>query len=152
MILLEFVVAERRYALPLDVVDRTYQAVEVTPVPDAPSVVKGVVNIQGVILPVVSLRRRMKQEDREVALTDRLVVVDTPRRKLALLVDAVPGVVTVGDECFVEAEDIYPDMGLVKGITTVDGDLLVVENLECLFLWDDEETLAGREETANHAD
>ena len=45
------------YALHLEAVDRIVRMVEVTPLPGAPDVVEGVVNIQGEVVPVVSGRR-----------------------------------------------------------------------------------------------
>lgn len=150
MVLLEFVVDGRRYALPLEVVVRTYQAVEITPVPDTPAVVKGVVNFHGLILPVICLRRRMGLEDRGVLPTDRLVVVDTSARKVALLVDAVNGVITVEEAQFVDAEGIYSDMGFVEGITSVNGELLVVENLERLLNDREDKGLNSASERRGH--
>ncbi len=47
----------QHYALPLEVVDRVTWAVAITAVPDYPDEVLGVVNVQGNVLPVISLRR-----------------------------------------------------------------------------------------------
>ena len=150
--LLEFIVDNRRYALPLDAVDRMFQAVEVTPVPEAPAVVKGVVNIQGRILPVVSLRLRMGLEDRDMRLSDRLVVAHTPRRKVALLVDEVPGVLDVDDDQYVVMREMCPGMDFAWGVVKLDDDLLVVEDLDILFDAADERLLDQANVEERHAD
>jgi purine-binding chemotaxis protein CheW len=78
---------EQRLAVPLATVDRIVRAVEVTPLPGAPQVVLGVINVQGAVLPVINLRRRCRLPEREIETTDMLVIAHTTRRSVALLVD-----------------------------------------------------------------
>ncbi|MBF8302857.1 MAG: cheW40H-4 [Candidatus Dadabacteria bacterium] len=49
---------EQRYALHLSAVERIVRVVEVTPLPKAPEIVLGVVNVQGQIIPVINIRKR----------------------------------------------------------------------------------------------
>jgi chemotaxis signal transduction protein len=56
--LVVFTLDEQRYALHLDAVKRIVRAVEVTPLPKAPQIVLGVVNVQGKVIPVMNLRSR----------------------------------------------------------------------------------------------
>jgi len=52
-------VAGQSYALLLEAMDRVLRMVEVTPPPGAPDAVEGVVNIQGEVIPVASIRTEM---------------------------------------------------------------------------------------------
>lgn len=139
MHLLEFIVEGRRLALPVAAAERIHLAVEVTPLAGAPAPVLGLVNIQGRVLPVVSLRQRLGLPDREPLPDDRLIVAHSSRRSMAILVDAVPGVRDVGEGEYVPGETLFPGTDFLLGVTRVDGDLLMVEDLEKL-LADDEET------------
>ncbi|MCL4205034.1 MAG: chemotaxis protein CheW [Pirellulaceae bacterium] len=88
-----FTVDDQRGALPLRVVDRAVRAVEVTPLPDVPELILGAVNVQGQVLPVVSLRRWLGRPDRAIEPEDHLLVVHSDTGRLVLLVDEVCGVV-----------------------------------------------------------
>src|SRR3989304_6861370 len=81
------------YALPLTAVDRILRMVEVTPLPGAPDVVEGVIDIQGEVVAVVSIRRRLGLASRRVEISDSLVVARARNRRLAVIAESVPGVV-----------------------------------------------------------
>ncbi len=84
---------EQRYALHLSAVERIVRVVEVTPLPKAPEIVLGVVNVQGQIIPVINIRKRFCLPEREMNLSDQLIIAHTSRRTVALAADAVSGVV-----------------------------------------------------------
>lgn len=87
-----FVVDGQRLALPLSSVQRAVRAVEIAPLPQMPSEVLGAINVQGQVLPVISVRRWLARPERELEPQDHLLVVQTRTRRLALLVDEVHGV------------------------------------------------------------
>lgn len=152
MHLLEFIVEGRRLALPVAAAERIHLAVEVTPLAGAPAPVLGLVNIQGHVLPVVSLRQRLGLPDREPLPGDRLIVAHSSRRSMALLVDAVPGVLDVGEGEYVPGETLFPGTDFLHGVSRVDGDLLMVEDLEKLLEADEDMGLAAAmEERPNDA-
>lgn len=133
--LVVFTVDERRFGLPLSLVDRVVHAVEITPVPQAPAVVVGMINFQGRIIPVFGLRERLGLPTREVQITDQLVIARTEKRTVALLTDNVAGV-----------EDVESTAANVPGPDFVEG---VVQHHETLLLiCDIERFLTGDEEAA----
>ena len=67
--LVVFALDDQRYALHLSAVDRVVPMVRVTPLPKAPDIVIGVVNVQGRVIPVINMRRRFRLPEREAALT-----------------------------------------------------------------------------------
>ena len=81
-----------RYALPLVRVSRVVRAVEVTPVPTAPSVFLGVIDVGGDVIPVVDLRTRLHLARRPIELEDCMAVVRAPVAMLVLPVDEVLGI------------------------------------------------------------
>ncbi|MBI4530070.1 MAG: chemotaxis protein CheW, partial [Candidatus Latescibacteria bacterium] len=78
--LVVFTLDEQRYALHLSAVERVVCSVEVTPLPKAPEVVLGVINVQGQVLPVVNIRKRFQLPERGITLTDHFIVAQTARR------------------------------------------------------------------------
>lgn len=93
--LLSVEVGDATCGLPLDLVLEIHAAVQLTPLPDAPEVVVGLVNRRGHPLPVLDLRRRLGLPSRPVQVEDRLVVLKLPDRNVALLVDAAVEVLEV---------------------------------------------------------
>jgi purine-binding chemotaxis protein CheW len=95
-----FKVEQQRYALPLRYVLRALRMVAITPLPDAPENVIGVVDIAGQHLPVFSLRMILGTKDREPELSDRLLLMDSGGAGLLLMVDSVEGVVEPAEQAF----------------------------------------------------
>jgi purine-binding chemotaxis protein CheW len=77
------------YALPVDAVQEIIRVGEITRVPDAPSVVRGVVNLRGRVLPVVDLRVRLGLPAAEPDKNTRIIVLPARGRWIGVLVDAV---------------------------------------------------------------
>lgn len=75
-----------RLGIPVQWVERTVRAVEPMPLPGAPECVRGAVNYHGELLPVYEVRLRLGLTPRELRRTDHLVIVQTARRRLALLI------------------------------------------------------------------
>jgi purine-binding chemotaxis protein CheW len=117
--------------------------VEVTPLPQAPDIVLGVVNVQGRVVPVVNLRRRFRLPERAIALTDQLVIAHTTRRPVALVVDAVTGVLEYSGREAVGARDIVPGMEYVEGVVKLEDGLVLIHDLD-RFLSLDEATALDR--------
>jgi purine-binding chemotaxis protein CheW len=82
----------QEFALPVSAVSQVVRAVALTAVRSAPPFVCGAVNIRGLMVPVVDVRRRFRLPERPLALTDHFIIARTPRAPLALWVDAALGV------------------------------------------------------------
>jgi len=80
--LVVFTLDAQHYALPLTRVQRVVRMVELTPLPKAPEIVLGVIDLQGNIIPVMSMRRRFGLAEPETSLSDQLIVADTLRGAL----------------------------------------------------------------------
>src|SRR4051794_17371746 len=82
-----FEVGGQRYGLPAADVQELLRAVAVVPLPRAPVVVKGVINLRGRVVPVFDIRSRFRLPPRDVAPADHLVVAQAGPRLVALHVD-----------------------------------------------------------------
>ena len=139
--LIVFALDRQRYALPLPVVDRVVRMVAITPLPKAPDIVLGVVNIQGRVIPVIDMRRRFRLPEREIALTDQLVVAHTVRRPVALVADAVQDVITCAEQSLIAAENILPQVEYVKGVVKLTDGLILIHDLDKFLSLEEESSL-----------
>lgn len=139
--LVVFALDSQRYALPLPVADRVVRMVAITPLPKAPDIVLGVVNIQGQVIPVINMRRRFCLPDRELALTDQLVVAHTARRTVALVADAVLDVIASSAQNLIETENIFPKLEYVEGVVKLADGLILIHDLNKFLSLEEESSL-----------
>lgn len=131
----------QRYALPLEAVERVVSAPEITPLPTAPPLVCGVVNVQGRIVAVVDLRQRFGLPVRALRWSDQLVLARAARRSVAFGVDAVEGLVEQPAEAIVPATDIAPGIDAIAGALVLPDGLLLIHDLDRLLSLDEEQAL-----------
>jgi purine-binding chemotaxis protein CheW len=141
--LVTFILGEQQYALPLTTVQRVVRMVEVTPLPKAPEIVLGVIDFQGTIIPVMSMRKRFGLTEPETSLSAQLIVADTRTRSVALAVNSVIGVVERAAEEVTDAEKIVPGTQYVEGITRLENGILFIHNLERFLSKMEEQQLDG---------
>src|SRR5262245_26990884 len=123
----------RDHGLPLVSVDRIVRAAAVTPVPNPPASVLGVINVQGQIIPVVSMRAVHGLAERDIALSDQFIIAHTSRRAVALVVDAVIGVVDYSESDIIPADDILHDLEQVEAVSKQADGNVILHNLDKLL-------------------
>ena len=126
--LLVALVAGHRLGLPLGAVVQLLPMVWVTPLPQAPPVVEGVIDVRGSVVPVLDLRARLGAERRPAVPGDRLVLASLKERLVALRVDHVEELVDVPSLELQGAADLAPD-GSAVGVARLEDGLLVVHDL-----------------------
>jgi len=86
------------FALALASVKRVVRMAHITPVPDPPPHIAGVIDIQGRVVPVMRLAGRFGYPAKPVGINDRLLVIQALGREMALIVDDVIAIVQVPAE------------------------------------------------------
>jgi len=135
-----FSLDNQSYALPLNIVEMIVRAVEITPLPKAPDIVVGIINVQGQVLPVVNVRRRFGLQEREIDIDDRLIIVRTSKRVVVFPVDEVDGVKETLEHKMIPVEKITPSMEYIAGVIKLNDDMIFIHDID-RFLSMDEETL-----------
>jgi purine-binding chemotaxis protein CheW len=128
-------------AVPLEATERVFHMVAVSPLPGAPPILAGVINLHGSVVPVVDLRRRLGSSVYAYGLGAHLLLVTSPRRRLALTVDQVLGVQTIPEGSVVPSRLVAPVLGGVAGIAALPDGLLFIHDLEAVLSAEDEESL-----------
>jgi purine-binding chemotaxis protein CheW len=129
---LTFRLGREDYAIDIRHVQELKGYVTITPIPNAPAHIKGVMNLRGTILPVVDLRDRFGMPMVPYDKFTVIVVVQVLGKLCGLVVDAVTDVVNI------RAGDMAPppDLGMgvdttfIRGMTKASDDLLIVLDLE----------------------
>lgn len=139
--LVVFSLDDQRYALPLGQVRRSIRVVAITPLPGAPEIVLGAVNLGGAVIPVIDIRRRFNHPPREVRLSDHLIVATAGSRSVALLVDEAKGVIETSPENYAPASGILPRLELIDGAMKLADGLILIHDLERLLSVEEETSI-----------
>lgn len=131
----------RAFALPLAAVERVVRMVDVTPLPGAPEVVEGVIDVAGDVVAAVSIRRRLGLARGAARTADSLVLARTPRRRLAVIVDSVTGVAECPQADMVSATAIAPGAKHIEGILKSGAGLILIHDLEKFLSPEEEHSL-----------
>jgi purine-binding chemotaxis protein CheW len=125
-----FSLGDMRVALHLSAVKRIVRIVEISPLPGAPEIIKGVINVQGEVIPVFNIRKRFSLSDRETELSDQIILARTSRRTVGLHVDRVNEVLEVSFENIVAAEKILPEIQYFDGVVKTGDGLILIHDLD----------------------
>lgn len=136
-----FTLDEQRYALHLSAVDRVVRMVHITPLPNAPDIVLGIVNMQGRVIPVINIRQRFNLPRREIVLTDQLIFAHMKWRPVALVADSVTGVVECSGQSVIPAEEILHEFKYLEGIIKFRDGLILIHDLDKFLSLEEEECL-----------
>lgn len=150
--LVAFRIDNQLYGLPLAAVERVLPMVELSLLPVAPSILLGILNLHGRILPVLDIRRRFSLPDRGYAPSAHLLVSRTTSRTVVLPADEVVGVVAVDPTAVVQRAFIDPGIGHVAGIAQTSDGLLFIQDLDAFLSLEEEEQLTVALEDVGHAE
>lgn len=98
-----FTIGEARFALPVERIHGIERTLPVTRLPYYPEYLKGVVNLHGTVLPVVSLTEMFTRTEQRVTDESRLIIVTADGRKAALLADGAQDVASLERSTMIDA-------------------------------------------------
>jgi purine-binding chemotaxis protein CheW len=87
--LVTFRLGDDHFAADIFSVERVLRYAAVTPVPDMPSYIEGVIDYQKRVVPIVNLRRRFELPDMEVNSQTRILVLNVAGEWIGCVVDSV---------------------------------------------------------------
>ena len=136
-----FSLDQRLYALPLNSVDRVIHAVYICSLPKAPDIICGIINVKGVIIPVVDIRKRFGFASREIDSNDQLIIANTGKRTIALMVDEVNEILAIDAGQQISTREEMSYAGYIDGIAKIQDELILIYNLERFLDLDEEKRL-----------
>ncbi|WP_310602592.1 chemotaxis protein CheW [Anaerosporobacter sp.] len=92
-------IGNEQYGIDIQYVDNIVRMQRITRVPKAQSFFKGVINLRGEIIPVMSIRLKFGLEPDEITNATRIIILKLEAQSaIGILVDEVKEVVTLEDE------------------------------------------------------
>jgi len=132
---LTFLLDEREYGLELFKIQEICGYAPITPIPNLPPHVRGVMNLRGTVLPVIDLRMKFRLPTVEYTKFTVIVIAKVEDKTVGLLVDAVSDVLQVSEDEMRAAPDFGPevDTEFIRGVFQTHDHLAVALNLEKLL-------------------
>lgn len=129
---LEFRLAQERYAVEANRVREVQPLGDLTPLPCTPAFVLGIVNVRGRILPVLDLKRFFELPEEGITDLHRIIIVRGADLEFGLLADVIVGLRAL------PTESLQPSLPTLTGIHAdylkgVTADRLVVLDLARLI-------------------
>ena len=149
--LVTFRLQDETYGINVMQVQEVLRVSEIAPVPGAPSYVLGIVNLRGHVVTVIDTRRRFGLSTKEINDASRIVIIESQKEVVGILVDSVAEVVELNGSQI----DSPPNVGneenshYIQGVATRENELLIVIDLNKLLTekdWDEVEKTLNQDE------
>ncbi|MFE0506495.1 chemotaxis protein CheW [Peribacillus butanolivorans] len=127
-----FQIKDKEYAIPVDKVSGIEKLLHITRVPKAVQHVKGVINLRGVITPIIDLRVRFGFEELEYNDSTRIIVVILDDMEVGLIVDSANDVLDIPVDSIEPQPEVvgHSASEYISGVAKIEKRLLVLINLE----------------------
>lgn len=115
-----------RFGIPAASVVELIRAVAVSPLPGAPGVVSGVINVRGSLTAVIDPAVAFGHPETPVKPSDNFVLVSTPSRTVALRVESADELIEVADDDIQKASSVSSSVARLGGVATLPDGLVVI--------------------------
>lgn len=133
--LIIFELKEKEYAVPVYHVRSIEKMMHVTRIPNIAPFVKGVINLRGVVTPIIDLRKRFGLDEIEYTEHTRIIIISLDEMDVGVIVDAANDVVDVNKDKFEPAPEVVgnKEEEYISGVVKLDKRLLILVDLEKVF-------------------
>ena len=133
--LLTFTLGQEEYGIDILKVQeiRGYDAV--TKIANAPEFIKGVINLRGIIVPIVDLRIKFHLGNVEYNQFTVVIILNVAKRVVGIVVDGVSDVIALTEEQMRAAPEFSSSLETqyIQGLGTVDERMIIVMDIEKLL-------------------
>lgn len=136
--ILLFSIQDQDFGIEIEIVQRIIWAIEITPIPNVSDEILGVINVQGKVIPVMSMRRSLKYPEKEISLSDRIILCQIKHHSIGLLVDEINGIETYSKNDLEATKDIFHHVEKVDYVLKKEGKMTFLYNWHHLLSWLDE--------------
>ena len=127
-----FALADEEYGVEVEKVKTIERMMPMTRVPKTYSFVKGVINLRGVVVPVIDLRGRFGLPEQDYTDNSRIVIIAVNDMEVGLIVDSANDVIDVDSDAIQDPPEIVGGVRAkyLQGVAKLGDRLLVLLNLQ----------------------
>jgi len=128
--ILIFTINKLKLGISLRITHKVIHAIEITPLPGAPTIVDGLINIAGNAIPVINIRKRLNLKSKSIIPSDKIIVVKTDDISFAFIADEVIGLKEVDISNIKKSSDLLPETNeIIEGIVVINNEIVLIHNV-----------------------
>lgn len=141
--ILIFGLSNEKYATNITEVERILGYVEPTVLPETPGFVKGVIDYEDSILPIISLTNKFNLGEEKISETTKIIVVKRKEKKFGAIVDNVYEVTDINNGNIEETPEITNavERKYISGLMKLDNHIVILLDLDRILSSEDEDSI-----------
>lgn len=127
-----FQLKDEEYGVEIEQVRSIERVLHITRVPRTPDFVKGVINLRGVVTPIIDLRKRFGIDEAEHTDSTRIIIVTVDNMDVGLIVDSANDVIDIPAGTVEPPPEVVGGMeaDYIRGVAKLERRLLILLNLD----------------------
>ena len=144
--LVSFILGKEEFGVDILMVQEIIRLATITPIPNAPEFIEGVINLRGKIIPIIDLRKRLKisKDAAENAKHTRILVIEIDGNVTGFIVDAVSEVLKIPINRIEPPPEIIVstiDSEYISGVIKLEEKLLILLDFKKILRIDERDKL-----------
>lgn len=150
---LVFSLCDELYAVELPRVKEVIAMAETTPIPQAPSHFKGIMNLRGSVISIIDLRSKLKMSKADVGPETAIVILDLEPLYLGIVVNSVNSVVSLSPSEVSETPDIQLNTkkNFIQGVARKDEKLILLLDIAATLDVEDMKAIKSQQQNPQAA-
>jgi len=142
---LTFKVADEEYGVDVLKVQEIIRYREPTKMPNAPDIVKGVINFRGEVIPMVDLRKKFNLELIDYDDFTVVIILEVKSKIVGIIVDMVSDMLSFNDEDIQTNLEFgsHVDMRFIKGMARLEDRLIILLYLDKLLSFEEYKAISS---------
>ncbi|MDA3861845.1 MAG: chemotaxis protein CheW [Melioribacteraceae bacterium] len=138
--LVTFRIGNEEFGFNIFQVKEINKMMNVTQIPNSIGAVKGVVNLRGSVIPIVSLREKLGFSELEYTTSTRIIVVEYKSNNIGFIVDEVNEVLRIESSIIESAPEMTTNIesAFISGIAKLESRLLILLDLDRILIQEEE--------------
>lgn len=130
-----FQLADKEYVIPVSQVQGIEKLIYITRVPKTPSFVKGVINLRGVVTPIIDLKNRFGLGESSLSESTRIIIITLDDMNVGVIVDSANDVLDIPVDSIEPQPEVVGGMeqDFIAGVAKIDSRLLILLHLNLVL-------------------
>jgi purine-binding chemotaxis protein CheW len=125
---------EEKYGLNIEHVASIERVLEITPMPEMPNEVLGVIHLRGNIIPIIDFGKLIGMKETAISDTSRIVILQQGGELLGLLTESATDVIDIQADSIQSAGQFNQNgESLIQGVAKYEDQLIIVMNCPVIF-------------------
>ncbi|WP_010093398.1 chemotaxis protein CheW [Ornithinibacillus scapharcae] len=134
-----FQLKDEEFAVSVQQIGSIERIETITRVPNTAKFVKGVINLRGVVTPIIDLRSRLGIEESDYTESTRIIIVYLDDMEVGLIVDAANDVIDISTDAIEPAPEVIGAVNAdyIEGVAKLENRLLILLDLKKVLTYEE---------------